>query len=48
MKSTALGRSGRLVLADAFVTSAPLGGRPGVATSEVESEVAALRLRAIC
>ena len=33
------------VLSDAFVTSAPLGGRPGVATSEVESAVSALRLR---
>ena len=45
MKSTTFGRSGLFVLSDAFVTSVPLGGRPGVATSEVESAVSALRLR---
>ena len=33
------------VLSDAFVTSVPLGGHPGVATTEVESAVSALRLR---
>ena len=45
MKSTTFGRSCVFVLSDAFVTSVPLGGRPGVATSEVESAVSALRLR---
>ena len=45
MKSTTFSRSGFFVLSDAFVTSVPRGGRPGVATSEVESAVSALRLR---
>ena len=45
MKSNAFRRSGLFVLSDAFLTSVPLGGRPGVATSEVESAVSALRLR---
>ena len=33
------------MLPEDFVTSAPVGGRPGVATSEVESALSALRLR---
>ena len=48
MKSTTFGRSDRSVLPNAFVTSAPVGGRPGAATSEVESAVSALRLRGFC
>ena len=49
MKSITFGRCGSLVLSNAFVTSAPLGGCPGAATSEVRvggvgSEVAWLGL----
>ena len=36
MKSTTFALSGRLVLSKAFVTSTPLVGRPGAATSAVK------------
>lgn len=47
MKSSTFGRSGCSVLPGAFVTSASVGGRLDVATSEVESTVSAPRLRCV-
>ena len=47
MKSTTFGRSGCSVLPEVFVTSTSVGGRPGAATSDVESAVSALRLRGV-